>query len=187
MNYIAYEMPKRTIQKYFSYVDQRDFGKSWNMLTPQCQVRWKNGEEDFKEGYSTLATTKIIKIENSNPGDLFEALCSDKKQLIVDLIVLENFRGIDIIDSKGLVKNSQLDNTFWLNIKYKSEIVEKLKMDSLSKYRTTLKLVRRYRKVFTIQRNINSDLFDKISSNDWLISDVDNKEIGIINDTTFYN
>lgn len=153
----------------------------------QCQVRWKNGRSDFIDGYQTLATTKILSIENFNRSQLIESITEDKKQLIVDLIVIENFKGMDIYDSKLKAdKPSQSENISWLLLRYNECLVSKLRDDGLSNYKSALKLVRRYRKVFTIQKNTKAGIFDKLISNNWIITDIDNKEVGLIYDSTFY-
>lgn len=61
-------MPKRTIYKYYNLLDKHQTRDAWNLLSPQCQIRWSDGFKDYNEGYSTLATTKILNIDNYNPG-----------------------------------------------------------------------------------------------------------------------
>jgi len=186
VNYIAYEMPKRTIFTYFRALDNRELGKAWNMLIPEFQVRWKDGEKNFKEGYSTLTSTKIISVKNLSNNSLLNELSCDKKQLEVQLIIVENFRKIDVIDSTGNDKISQADNLLWLRLKHKDG-VDKMRKETLSKYSSTLKLVRRYKKIFTIQKETKADFLEILLSNNWLVADVDNKEISLIYDTTYYD
>ena len=85
LNYLAYEMPKRIITNYYHAIDNKQLNEAWNMMSPQCQVRWDSGCSDFEKGYATLATTKIQSIDNSNAGNLFEALSSDREQFIVNI------------------------------------------------------------------------------------------------------
>lgn len=69
-------------------------------------------------------------------------------------------------------------------LKHGQTKVDSLKTNSLSSYRSALKLVRRYR-VFTIQVNPNADFFEKALSNNWLITDVADKETSLFYDNTF--
>lgn len=187
INYIAFEMPKRTVVKYYSAVENKELDAAWKMISEQGHIRWKEGFIDFEKGYRTLANTKILNLQMVSDNSLIRELTTDKKQIIVDMIVIENFRKVDVIDPDSLTDRiEQRDNILSLRLRYADDTVEKLKSDSLSSFKNVLKLVRHYKKIFTIQKDKNSSFFNKLISNNWLITDIDNKEMGLIFDTTFY-
>jgi hypothetical protein len=167
----AIHRPGDVIRDFYAAIDNNRRQEAWALLVPGLQqARWANDADTFAAGFKTTIGHSDLKVDHDtslwNPAGVLWALLSASREYDVSFEVTDSFTQQDCQDA------TQHHDCLWLQVRNFTEYEQLMKgtlYNPEGSKRPTVRLVRFYKKRFTLRRN---------SSGAWLIANIDTREAG---------